>query len=210
MKKQTEQVSISPPNFKVREFKIEGIAPLVINRFSQKAKEIMIETQIAGSTAKGKKKREAKDFDALYEGSRYVSPEGWDGFNATSIRNACIRACSLVGYAMTKAKLSIFVVEDGWDKQEPQIPLIRIYGKSVKQIDPAPVANGNMDLRVRAAYHKWHAIIKIRWDADQFTLSDVTNLLMRSGMQVGIGEGRPNSKSSCGMNWGLFKLADKV
>jgi hypothetical protein len=29
------------------------------------------------------------------------------------------------------------------------------------------------------------------------------------GMQVGIGEGQPDSKNSAGMGWGLFELATK-
>ena len=48
--------------------------------------------------------------------------------------------------------------------------------------------------------------MRVRFDADQFTLTDVANLLMRVGMQVGIGEGRPFSKNSNGMGWGLFDL----
>jgi hypothetical protein len=43
---------------------------------------------------------------------------------------------------------------------------------------------------------------------DQFTPEDVANLMARVGMQVGIGEGRPDSKNSAGMGWGLFKIAD--
>jgi len=31
-------------------------------------------------------------------------------------------------------------------------------------------------------------------------------LLARVGMQVGIGEGRPDSKNSAGMGWGLFEV----
>jgi len=32
---------------------------------------------------------------------------------------------------------------------------------------------------------------------------------MRVGQQVGICEGRPDSKNSAGMGWGLFTLEDK-
>jgi hypothetical protein len=110
---------------------------------------------------------------------------------------------------MTLAKLSIFVEADGWDKAEPQIPLIRIYGDPVKQEDMARVETGQPYVTVRAAYHEWKAKIRVRWDSDQFTLADVTNLLMRVGMQVTIGEGRPDSKNSCGMGWGLFELENK-
>jgi hypothetical protein len=52
----------------------------------------------------------------------------------------------------------------------------------------------------------WEAKVRIRFDGDQFTLTDVTNLLMRVGLQVGIGEGRPDSKMSTGMGWGMFEV----
>ncbi len=107
---------------------------------------------------------------------------------------------------MTLAKLSVFVIADGWDKEEPQIPLIRIYGNPTKQEDVARVETGQPYVTVRAAYHDWSAKVKIRWDEDQFTEDDITNLLMRVGMQVGLCEGRPDSKNSAGMGWGLFDV----
>ena len=35
---------------------------------------------------------------------------------------------------------------------------------------------------------------------------EVRNLLVRAGVQVGIGEGRPYSKKSYGMGWGTFEV----
>jgi hypothetical protein len=159
-----------------------------------------------GKAASSKKNRDAKNTDDLFVESRYRSKDGWDGFHAGAIRNAMISACRLVGFKMTLAKMSIFVEPDGWDKDEPQIPLVRIYGTPVKQEDMARVETGQPYVTVRAAYHQWRAKVKIRWDADQFTLADVTNLLARVGMQVGICEGRPDSKNSTGMGWGTFEI----
>ena len=109
---------------------------------------------------------------------------------------------------MTLAKMSIFVEADGWDASAPQIPLVRIHGEPVKQEDMARVETGQPYVTVRAAYHKWRAKIVIRWDADQFTLEDIGNLLARVGMQVGIGEGRPDSKNSTGMGWGTVEIVN--
>jgi hypothetical protein len=39
-----------------------------------------------------------------------------------------------------------------------------------------------------------------------FTPEHVAALLQRAGMQVGIGEGRPDSKRSVGQGWGLFTV----
>lgn len=205
-KKTAEAFVIKPPKFEILEFPIIGTAPLVIHRFSAKTKRQMKEKMETGKAASSKKNREAKLTEDLFAEARYCSPEGWDGFNASSVRNALISACRLVGFKMTLAKLSVFVLPNGWDAQEPQIPLVRIYGTATKQEDIARVETGQPYITVRAAYHDWTARIKIRWDADQFTRDDIANLLMRVGMQVGIGEGRPDSKNSTGMGWGLFEL----
>jgi hypothetical protein len=209
--KETKQVeaTIKAPNIQMAKFEIVGNAPLVIHRFSAKTKNEMKLKMETGKSASSKKIREAKQTDDLYNEARYMSEDGWDGFHAAAIRNACISACRLVGFKMTLAKMSIFVVQDGWDKLEPQIPLVRIYGKPQKQEDLARVETGQPYVTVRAAYHNWRANVVIRWDADQFSLNDITNLLVRVGLQVGIGEGRPDSKNSCGMGWGTFDLASQ-
>jgi hypothetical protein len=196
MDKLQETVLIKPPNFQHAEFRIKGAAPLVIHRFSAKTKNEMKNKMEAGKSASSRKNREARNTDDLYNEAKYTSKEGW----------AMISACRLVNFKMTLAKLSIFVEPDGWDAAEPQIPLIRIYGKSNKQEDMARVETGQPYVTVRAAYHNWTAKIRIRWDADQFTIRDISNLLSRVGQQVGLCEGRPDSKNSVGMGWGLFNL----
>lgn len=199
-------VAIPAPNMQVAEFTIEGTAPLVIHRFSAKTKAEMKQKMETGKPAASRTRREAKATDDLYEEARYRSAAGWDGCHAAAFRNAMISACRLVGFKMTLAKLSLFIIADGRDASEPQVPLVRIHGEPVKQEDMARVETGQPYVTVRAAYHDWRMTLRIRFDADQFTLTDVANLLSRVGMQVGIGEGRPDSKNSAGMEWGLFRV----
>lgn len=201
-------VTIKPPNFGFAAFHVKGVAPLVTHRFSVKTKNEMRQKMETGKASSSKKNREAKSTDDIYNAARYRSAEGWDGFNASAIRAAMISACRLVGFKMTLAKLALFVEADGVDASEPQIPLIRIIGDPVKQEDMARVETGQPYVTVRPAYHNWAAVIRIRFDADQFTLADVTNLMSRVGLQVGIGEGRPDSKKSAGMGWGLFTIEE--
>jgi hypothetical protein len=202
----SQSVVISPPNFGLATFKIIGTEVLVIHRFSAKTKAQMKQKMEAGKAASSRKNREAKNTDDTFNEARYISPEGWDGFHAASLRNAMISACRLVGFKMTLAKMSIFVEADGHDAAEPQIPLVRILSNPTKQEDMARVETGQPYVTVRAAYHNWSANVRIRWDMDQFTTDDVTNLLSRVGLQVGLGEGRPDSKNSAGMGWGLFQI----
>lgn len=205
---ESKTVTIKPVKFQRATFQLIGSpdVPLVIHRFSAKLKEEMRLKMTMGKAASSKKNRAPKDMDAAFEESRYRHKDGWDGFHAGALRKALISACRLVSFKMTLAKLSIFCEKDGVDMFEPQIPLIRIFADAVKQEDMARVETGQPYVTVRASYHDWKAKATIRWDADQFTLDDVTNLLSRVGQQVGIGEGRPDSKNSAGMDWGLFEI----
>ena len=106
---------------------------------------------------------------------------------------------------MTLAKLSLFVEGDGFDKVDA-VPLIKIDGTPESHLMHARNATGVCDLRVRAKFWPWSAILNVSYDSDQFTATDVANLLLRVGAQVGIGEGRPDSKKSAGMGWGTFTL----
>ena len=199
-------LAISAPDFRHLKIDIKGTAPLVINRFSAKAMEIMRQTQEAGSTAKSKKTRDPKDFDALYEGAKHISNEGWEGIHAAAFRNAAISSCRACGFKMTHAKLAFMVLSDGFDRVDGA-PLVRLTsGEAEPWTAPTRNATGVVDLRCRPLYREWSATLRIRYDAGMLTDSDVVNLLARVGLQVGIGEGRPDSKQSAGLGFGLFEL----
>ena len=203
-------VQIKPVNLQVVEFHLRGIEPLCINRFSAKAMEKMIETQKAGSQAKSKKNREAKDFEQCFQDARHLSSEGWDGVAASAFRCALISACRTVDFKMTLAKLSLFVIADGYDKVDGT-PLVRITKGQPSRVDSL-VRNdtGVVDIRPRPVWQPgWEMKVRIRYDADRFSIEDVTNLMMRVGMQVGIGEGRPDSKDSAGIGYGLFEIVNE-
>lgn len=207
--KKTEQKSlaIKAPNFQVLRVRITGTAPLMIARFSKKA-EIMA-TQMAGSQSRSKKVREARDFERDCQGARHISQDGWDGVHAGAFRNAMISACRTVGFKMTLAKLAVWVVADGKDREEGT-PLVRIYGDYEADIRPVRNATGVMDLRARPRYDHWHAFVTLQYDADIFAAGDVVNLLMRVGAQVGIGEGRPDSRESAGIGFGTFDVESEA
>lgn len=197
-------VSIKAPNLQTAVLPISGKAPYMQHRFSKKA-EIM-GGQREGSTARGKKARKPRDFEQDFLDAQHRSTEGWCGIPAPAFRAAMISACRLVGYQMTKAKLSIFVEADGFCAKDGT-PLVRL-NAAEPEMCTMPVRNetGVVDIRARPLWREWHADVRITWDADQFTLTDVTNLLMRVGLQVGIGEGRPDSKKSTGLGYGLFTV----
>lgn len=207
MVKQESTVQISAPKLQTLALKIKGTTPYVQLRFSQKAMNQMAEKMRAGSTSKGKKMRTPRDFNEDFNESMHTSEDGWKGIPAAAFRNAMISACRLVGFKMTLAKLSVFVRHDGIDAIDG-VPLIRINGEPKPLQMAVRNATGVADLRVRAKYWPWSSQVNITYDSEQFTKEDIVNLFNRVGQQVGIGEGRPDSKNSAGMGWGTFEITN--
>jgi hypothetical protein len=203
-KGEVERVVIDAPKFGVVEVKIVGVSPYVQNKFSAKARQQMMDKQRLGDQAKKSRKREAKNFEQTYKDAMHLSRDGWHGIPAASIRNALISACRVVGFKMTIGKLSLFIEADGLDPDGT--PLVKLIGKP--RVHEGYVRNetGVADVRWRPMWEQWSAVIRMRYDANQFSASDVVNLLHRAGMQVGIGEGRPDSKNSAGLGWGMFTI----
>jgi hypothetical protein len=202
-----QEIQITPPNFNRIVISIVGNAPYVSNKFSSEAREMMKGKQMAGTQARKGRNREGKDFEAGYFGSMHTSTNGTPGIPASTFRNAMISACRLVGFKMTLAKLALFVESDDVDCDDGT-PLV-IFSKGTPHRVDSYVRNdtGVADIRPRAHWDAgWTIDLRVRYDADLFSESDVINLLRRVGAQVGIGAGRPDSKMSTGLGWGTFDV----
>lgn len=206
--KSEDVVTITPPDFGAAAIPIIGTAPLMQAKFSSKATAMIKEKHEAGSTARSKRVREKRNFDAEAHAAIHFAKEGWVGVPAAAFRAAMISACRLVGFHMTLAKLSLFVDADGIDNEDGQ-PLVKLVaGDPEISIMHVRNSSGVVDLRARPLWREWGGVLRVRWDRYQFTNGDVYNLVHRAGQQVGIGEGRPDSKMSIGLGYGLFTLAD--
>jgi len=202
------RVTIPAPDMREAQFRFVGSEPLACCRFGAKARAKMIADQQAGRTAKSKIIRDPKDFEALFREAQYRSDEGWCGIHAACLRCAAISACRIVGFKMTLAKLGLFVIADGCDGLDGT-PLLRVYGPEPDLwISPVRNANGDIDLRPRPRWKagQWELRPRIRYDAGMFTITDLSHLMLRVGLQVGIGEGRPDSRNSAGLGYGLFDI----
>lgn len=204
-----EVITISPPRFRTVPFLLRGAAPLMQARFSGKAMQQMKSKMLEGSTSKKGKNRAARDFDQDFKEALHVSTEGWVGVPAAAFRNACIDVCRMVGFKMTHAKMSIFVEADGLDRVDGT-PLVKLLAGEPERTEmPVRNATGVVDIRVRPMWREWSIRVRIRFDEDQFKLSDVANLLARAGLQVGIGEGRAFSRESNGTGCGFFTISNE-
>jgi hypothetical protein len=201
-----ERLVITAPNFQTIELLCRGNAPYVQHKFSARTRGKMMATQQAGAKSKSKTTREPRDFEADYRAAMYVAEDGWYGIPAAAFRNAMISACRCAGYVMTKAKLALKVEADGTDADDGT-PLVRITkGEPELWIAPARNDNGGTDLRARPRWDAWELLLRVTFDADMLGPEDIANLVMRAGLQVGVGEGRPDSKKSNGLSFGTWDI----
>lgn len=208
-----DRVAIPRIKLMRRTFTIRGNAPYVSNKFSGEAREAMRANQAAGAQAKKGAKREPKDFAKCFRESIHWFDDGKPGLPVSCFRAAMISACRLIGFKMTLAKLSIFAVADGFDADPGDCtPLIRFTKGEPEHFEAATRNDtGVADIRVRGRWAPgWEAKVSFDYDGDIFSAADVRNLLERVGLQVGIGAGRPDSKTSCGMGWGTFEVVGEA
>jgi hypothetical protein len=202
----TQAVVIKEPKFARATVTIIGTAPYLQNRFSSENRAKMAATQKEGSAVKKvRKAKPPKDFDKIYQGSLHISEQGWYGIPATAIRNAMIDACRLTEMDMLRARMCVFVIEDGLDRED-LTPLVKIDGKPEMHVERVKIGINSTDLAARGIFKKWSAKVTLEWDDDTFKAVDVVNLLARAGRQVGIGAGRPLSKMTGGTGKGTFRV----
>lgn len=196
---------IAAPNFQTVQFGIVGTAPLVMHKFSLKAKN---EMKDAMGKTKGAKmgKKDPVNWDERLDQAIHYSTEGWIGIPCSAFRAAAISACRIVGFKMTLAKLGIFIRPDGIDREEGT-PLIKLNGdyQAVDHVVRLAKAGSSTIVR-RPMWEQWNAVVTVDYDGDMFSSADLYNLFMRVGLQVGLLEGRPDSTNSTGMGWGTFKI----
>lgn len=204
-----QEFVIAPPDLRHLVVKLRGTAPYCQNKFSAKAKAQMKAKHESGSQSRKGKARDPKDYQACYQEALHVDQHGDYGIPAPAFRNAMISACRLCGFKMTHAKLAVRVVTDRFDADD-RTPLVP-FTKGEPYYTESLVRNetGVADIRPRPMWDAgWEALVTIEYDAGQFSDADVVNLMTRVGMQVGIGEGRPDSKKSAGLGWGLFSIVE--
>lgn len=197
----TEQVVIPRIEPKIVEIEIVGTTPLLVNAWSKKARQMMLDKQMR----KAKTGREAKNPEKDYKASLYVSTDGWTGVPAGGVKGCLVNSCRATDIPMTLAKRMIFVRSQGVTAGGQG--LVRIYGdhqmhESMVRID----SGGTADIRFRACYPKWSMKLEIEFLASVLSAEQVANLVELAGFVEGLAEHRPGSpKSNTGDN-GRFRI----
>jgi hypothetical protein len=187
------KVSLRPIDIRTVMVEIVGTSPLVTNKWSEKAKDMLAS---GGKDENGiKKKREPRNPEQSYRDSLYTMPGGKYGFPAIGFKAAMVRAGTYVDEKMTYLRGAFHI----------DCELIEIIGEPKMREDIVRLQMNKTDIRYRGEFTTWSAVLPITYNAGAISVAQITNLVMVAGFSVGVGEHRPEKDGQ----WGRFKLKEQ-
>lgn len=189
----TSTVSLTRIKREIAEIPIKGTAPLIVHRWSEKAKEMMLHAQQGRKVPK-----QHKDPQADYESSMYRFGDDGHGFPVMAFKAATVKGgARLFGKSvkMTELRQLFTFLADGDCTDGTQ--LVRITGEPTMREDMVRVGMGTADIRYRAEYRDWSALLRIEFVPSVIDLDSVVALVDAGGTN-GVGEWRPEKSGSYG------------
>jgi hypothetical protein len=171
---------------------IVGTSPLIVHRFSEKAKRQMLDAMQGKRTPKV-----PKDPEAEYEAAAYKFKDGGYGFPVIGFKAATVSAARFYGKEVSMTSLRQFVFFRGELGLDGQL-LARIAGEPRMREDVARVARGGTDLRYRPEWPEWSTTLTVTFIRSAITRNSVISLIDAGGLGVGVGEWRPEKSGDFG------------
>jgi len=185
-KKKQEIAEISLPKLEIEEavFNLVGESPLIMHKWSAKAKKMILDKQ----TQKATKGRAKKDPKQDYKDTIYYDEDGDYAFPSIAFKCAAVRAGVQLDMKMTHLKTVFHVVGE----------FVKIKGKPNMREDMVRVGMGVADIRHRAEFKNWKASVTVAFNKNTISAEQIANLFQVAGFGVGIGEWRPEKNGSYG------------
>jgi hypothetical protein len=185
-----------------------GDAPLIVHRWSAKAREMILNKQ----TKKAVSKKETRDPEADYHETLYLMGEDEIGappkdewsryhteesggktfvpcFPAIAFKSAAVTACTSVG-AITKVAARQF-----FHTQDEFVP---VEGRHRMREDMVRIGMGTADLRFRAEFPRWKVRLPLVYNTAMVSVEQLAHLFQYAGFSVGVGEHRPERNGRYG------------
>ena len=188
-KETTNEATIQLPPLRISTVRITlvGDTPLIVHRWSEKARKEMLDKQMKVAT-NGK---EAKDPQQDFRESLYVLEDGGYGFPIIAFKSAAVTACTSIGKNITKvAARQAFHVDGEFARINGGEPTIRE--------DMVRIGQGTADIRYRGEFKHWWTQIDIKHNANLLSAEQILNLFATAGFAVGVGEWRPEKDGQFG------------
>lgn len=188
----TDAVEISQIAAETIQVPIIGTAPLIVHRFSEKAKRQMLDNMQGRKTPK-----ENKDPEAEYQAAFYRLKDGRYGVPAIAFKAATIGACRFYGKSVTMTSTRQFLFLNGEPSQDGQ-GLFPIVGEPHMREDVVTVGQSGHDLRYRPEFPEWSTNLIVTYVTSALSRSSVLSLIDAGGLGVGVGEWRPEKRGDFG------------
>lgn len=170
---------------------IVGTTPLIVHRFSEKAKRQMLDNMQGRKSPK-----QAKDPQAEYEAAFYRLGDGGYGFPSLAFKAATVGGARFYsGVTMTALKQFMYLRGEVGDDGRA---LTRIEGDAVMREDVVTVGRNGSDLRYRPQFSEWRATLEVTYVTSALTRGSILSLIDAGGMGVGVGEWRPEKDGDFG------------
>ncbi len=198
---------------------VEGLTPLIVNKFSAKAQQIMLDKQMNKPV-----QRQPKDPEENFKAAQHLLEDGTPGFPSVGFKAAIVDAARFFKGSklpMTDLRRMILVNGVAGTDTANRTLLTPIYGQwkgDVKTLQPAEAVmrqdyarneSGVADIRHRPEYAPWSAVLEVVYVSNSLTKESVLALVDAAGL-AGIGEWRPASKESNTGMMGTFRVPDGV
>ena len=196
-KEATKTIKIPATEYKRMEAIIEGVTPLLVHRFGEKARKKLADNQTGKPKPAGKKGREPRDPKQDFMEARYILSDKEDGFPAAGLKAAMVRAgMNNTEIPGTQLK-GMFTI--------PAEFLTIISAKPKMREDIVPI--GGADFRYRPEYKKWSMKVPLRYNPNVISSERVLHLLVMAGEFPGLGDWRGDSGKGGG-TFGQFKVKE--
>lgn len=203
--KEKAEVMIPAINIQTATIKIVGDSPLIVHKWSEKAKKEILDKQMKRAKSKGHDAKDpVRDFiDSLYwldgepeeknetgfvqaiqNGARF-------GFPSVAFKAAAVSAGYRAGVTKDKVSMNAAFHIDG--------EFVEIHGIPEMREDMVRVGMGTADIRHRGEFKQWYAIITVRYNAGAISLEQLVNLFSLGGFACGVGEWRAEKGGAYGM-----------
>lgn len=177
---------------------IIGTAPLIMNRFSEKAKQQMLDAMQGKKNPKTIRDPQADYLAAMYRIAREDGgPDGY-GFPVTAFKAATVGAARFYGKSVRMTELRQFIFMRGVLTKAESQQLVEIHGEPRMREDYVTVGISGRDLRYRPEFPEWTATLRVTYVSSCLTRSSVLSLIDAGGMGVGVGEWRPEKRGEFG------------
>lgn len=171
---------------------IVGTAPLIVHRWSEKAKQQMLDAQQGRKAPKS-----IRDPEADYESSLYRTDNGY-GFPLLAFKQATVGAARFFDKSVTMKLVQQAIFMTGVPSADRSELLTPIQGEPKMREDMVRVGMGGTDLRFRGEFLDWAAVLTITYVQSTLSQESVLALVEAGGTFVGVGEWRPDRKGQNG------------